>query len=146
MTTTFENAQVGDKVYSLRYGEGKIFSSIDIDAYLPLRIKFELYTGIFSYHLDGRCTEKDITRDLYWSKPEIIAPEQPKRGTKTIKTIEGFIVTDPHRFLREKHCVNIGPLYFSKEEAQNSFSTLRSSVKDKCRVIKITTEEFEVEE
>lgn len=70
---TFEKAQVGDKVYSLRYGEGKIIGTPGI----IIEVKFG--NRILEYYCCGKLRNDDNTADLYWGKPEIIAPEAPKR-------------------------------------------------------------------
>jgi hypothetical protein len=85
---TFVDAKVGDKVYSLRYGEGIIEGFYPYDTVRPFRVMFTK-GGCVAYGIDGRLSKLDITPDLYWAKPEIIAPPMPKRKVK--KSIELFL-------------------------------------------------------
>jgi hypothetical protein len=76
MTTTFENAKVGDRVYSLVYGFGKIRSIGEDDDY-PIEVDFD--KGISqTFQLSGKYFHNDENALLFWDKPTIIAPEQPK--------------------------------------------------------------------
>ena len=80
MSTTFENAKVGDKVWVRlpEYeGPGEITAidsvapEIEIDRMVNCDIRTFAIDG--SYYLGGpQC--------LFWAKPEIIAPEGPKRA------------------------------------------------------------------
>lgn len=86
----FAKAKVDDKVFSLQYGEG-VISSIEsphIDrAHDRIRVAFKNYCAC-AYDLYGyRYRVKDITQDLYWSKPEIIAPEKPKKMTEVKRDV-----------------------------------------------------------
>lgn len=86
---TFENAKVGDKVYCLKHGKGIIINIGSIQSHnYPLGVKFD-YNSTYSYTLDGKSLTADKNPILYWSKPEIIAPEAPKR--MVIKTISRWI-------------------------------------------------------
>ena len=76
----FSNAQVGDKVFDLCYGEGKI-SRIEKGNY-PIIVSFEEKTLCpygESYDVTGRLGSHHTLPRLYWAKPEIIAPSQPSR-------------------------------------------------------------------
>lgn len=90
MTTTFENARVGDKVYCLMSGWGKMSGIRDEEDY-PLIVSFLCEAK--TYTVDGKTCKTDCMPTLYWDKPEIIAPEQPKR---TIN-INGYEVPEPER-------------------------------------------------
>jgi hypothetical protein len=72
MTTTFENAKVGDRVYALTRGWTEIESIDDRMAGFPIRT-----SGQYTYSLDGRYLVGG-DQVLFWDKPTIIAPEQPK--------------------------------------------------------------------
>lgn len=73
----FEKAKVGDKVYCLIHGEGKIISILH-NIPFPIEVHFN-GRGVSNYTLDGKINITDNTPRLYWSKPEIIAPERPRR-------------------------------------------------------------------
>jgi len=81
---TFEKAQVGDKVYSLKYGEGKIIRVKPREENYPIIINFNREASDFAYAINGKYVKNDLTPDLYWSKPEIIEPEAPKRLVEKI--------------------------------------------------------------
>jgi hypothetical protein len=80
-TMTFANVKVGDKLWSLRFGEviiteidgGHIYGTAD--------------TLNLSWNMDGRVTISQVTPDLYFGKPEIIAPPPPKRKVKKTRDI-----------------------------------------------------------
>lgn len=84
MTTTFENAKVGDRVFCLVYGEGVITECLT-----GLYVKFAC--GVLEYTREGKWIDlKSHTRTLFWAEPEITAPTQPPRS----KNINGFKVPD----------------------------------------------------
>jgi hypothetical protein len=68
MMETFENAQIGDKVWDFKYGWGEIISINKNGAY-PIRVKFD--NNEFNYTLDGKWDKTDITPTLFWNKFEI---------------------------------------------------------------------------
>lgn len=74
-TEKFRNAKVGDKVYSLRHGEGEIIIIRDNDS-CPIVVEFPLKAHKASFSYNGFWLENDAMPMLYWSKPEII--EQPR--------------------------------------------------------------------
>lgn len=79
----FTNAKVGEMVYSLRFGGGKI-TEINQDKTFPIVAFFDCGTREFNF--SGLYIETDKNPDLYWSKPEIIEPKRPIE-----KVIEGFV-------------------------------------------------------
>jgi hypothetical protein len=69
---------VGQQVYCLRYGVGKI---ANIDNSILYSIKVEFPDGRFNYTLGGKWSENDANPILYAEKPEITLPKwQPKPG------------------------------------------------------------------
>jgi len=72
----FKDIKVGDKVYDLAYGVGKVIA-VDCDDFM---IKFD--GNNFWYEFDGRRINV-INRTLYWSKPEII--EKPRKVKKVVE-------------------------------------------------------------
>lgn len=75
MTTTFETAKVGDKVWCMRTGWGEIRESGSSDRY-PISVYF-LNAEYKRYTVDGFYNEDDATRSLFWSEVVIEAPSKP---------------------------------------------------------------------
>ena len=84
MTTTFENARVGDRVYD--YAQDAWTTIIEIDKVFLIT---EIRSRKHAYYLDGSSVHLARLGEqvLFWSKPEVIAPPQPPR-TKLINGIE----------------------------------------------------------
>jgi len=57
------NFRVGDKVWSIQYGNGIITTTKSNFKQLPIEVKFKEIT--YAYTTQGKITRKDITRDLY---------------------------------------------------------------------------------
>ena len=74
MTTTFETAQVGDRVWGLNYGWA-IVSHIDLGSKYPIVVNFSGRIGSFTY--DGKNTEIQLTQSLFWDEVTITPPEKP---------------------------------------------------------------------
>jgi hypothetical protein len=88
MSTTFENAQVGDKVWSVRYGHGAIVA-LHIDPNYPVVVKFERQINLKTYTIQGKETEREL-QTLFWQEIKFEAPKQPPR----MKLINGIEVPD----------------------------------------------------
>jgi hypothetical protein len=87
MSTTFENARVGDKVWSVRYGHGVITAICSELG--PLIVKFERYVNLKSYTLFGNEYPNEL-QTLFWQEIKFEAPEQPPR----MKLINGISIPD----------------------------------------------------
>ena len=93
----FSKAKVGDKVWSLSYGEGKITSVADRGAF-PIIVQFEALDHFEDFAIDGTLYEDAINPDLYRTQPTITAPE-PKETVKVTKyitwllTLQGDVVS-----------------------------------------------------
>lgn len=75
MTTTFETAKIGDKVWCITSGWGEIHDTGWSDRY-PISVEFP--DGEFrSYTLGGLYTEYDKTQSLFWGEVVIEAPAKP---------------------------------------------------------------------
>lgn len=74
MTTTFETAKVGDKVWSLLSGWGVIITMKPEDTY-SLRVKFG--TGRSNwYTMDGKNHSSNKNQTLFWDEVKIVAPHK----------------------------------------------------------------------
>ena len=80
MKNKFKNAKVGQKVWSLRYGNGTITGNIHNDIHYPLIVKFYFdygqnnHTEVFTDK--GRLDTNDLTSDIYLKKPVIISKKR----------------------------------------------------------------------
>lgn len=88
MTTTFENAKVGDRVYSLAVGWAKIISIEDysFNGY-PILLAGDAAKVLRLYNLFGSiygCGDQV----LFWDKPEIIAPSKPMEAPPVDTLVE----------------------------------------------------------
>lgn len=90
MTTTFENAKVGDRVYSLVHGWTEIYS-IKPQSEYPIILKASGSSVLGSHTWDGSIyTGGDQV--LFWDKPTIIAPERPQQAPPVDTLVEVFSV------------------------------------------------------
>jgi hypothetical protein len=88
MSTTFENAQVGDKVWSVRYGHG-VITAIYSEPDHPLIVKFERYVNPKSYTSLGNEYPNEL-QTLFWQEIKFEVPKQPPR----MKLINGIEIPD----------------------------------------------------
>lgn len=75
-TNDFRTAQPGDKLWSLRYGEVVV---VRISASNTILCSIGNTSNTLEWWICGRAFASDVTPDLYWSRPEIVAPEKPER-------------------------------------------------------------------
>jgi hypothetical protein len=85
MSTTFEEAQVGDAVWSVRFGHGTI-DSIYNDPNRPLVIRFSEYAHPRSYTVQGQEFPNEL-QTLFWQEIKFEVPEKPPH-MKLINGIE----------------------------------------------------------
>ncbi len=89
MTTTFENAHVGDRVWSIVDGWGIILNIQDISKYdYPLIVDFDSGYGT-SFTISG-LKHKEESQTLFWDEIKFEVPVQPPR----MKLIHGVEVPD----------------------------------------------------
>ena len=84
MTTTFENAKVGDHVYD--YAQAAWTTIIEIDkVFITTKIRSRKHV----YYLDGSSMILSQLGEqvLFWDKPKVTAPPQPPR-TKLVHGVE----------------------------------------------------------
>jgi hypothetical protein len=98
MSTTFENAKVGDRCFAPMFGKvdekGQNTIIESIDEFLRLRGDNDA-RGRF--RLDGSFGMYDGSRglqELFWSQPTFAAPEQPKRKVTKTLTVLGQVFED----------------------------------------------------
>lgn len=111
-TTTFENAKVGDKVWSIEYGFGNI-----IARYSEIIIVFFLSGKEEVYYTTGVKRSGSPTRSLFWDKVDI--PTEPKRKVKKVVvgeeisfgSYDGYAI--PYGILREGTNLGVGFLWQS---------------------------------
>jgi hypothetical protein len=84
-TTTFENAEVGDRVWDILKGWGTVTNTSAKSDY-SIEVMFS-YNGVVTYTIEGKSFISDINPSLFWDEVKIKAPEQPPR-TKLINGIE----------------------------------------------------------
>jgi hypothetical protein len=90
MTTTFENAKVGDKVYSPTSGWGEItyISKSEIFHDYPICVRFQNKPGEgYEFTFEGYYYKDVPLQSLFWDEVTINAPSKPIR-TKVINGIE----------------------------------------------------------
>lgn len=93
----FSKAQVGDKVWSLAYGEG-VIDSISERGGFPIIVQFKALDHLEDFAIDGTLCEDAINPDLYRTQPTVTAPE-PKETVKVTKyitwllTLQGDVVS-----------------------------------------------------
>lgn len=75
MTTTFETAKVGDKVWSIEYGWGEIQSLTEMETY-PVKVVFPMEQPQ-SYTRRGHRLLTHARRTLFWDEVVIEAPIKP---------------------------------------------------------------------
>ena len=75
MTTTFETAKVGDRVWSLQFGWGEI-SKINDDPSYPIVVEYDR-GGFDTFTLDCRLDEDHVTQSIFWDEVVIEAPTKP---------------------------------------------------------------------
>ena len=71
MTTTFETAQVGDKVYHYRYGWSTI-TNIKKESYYPIIVDYD-----FSFTYEGFADKSDSNPSIFWDEVKIVPPSKP---------------------------------------------------------------------
>lgn len=111
-TTTFENAKIGDKVWSPVYGWGII---MEIFPNLKYSLTIEFPDIIQNYSVNGVFHEMALNRQsLFWDEVEIIAPTQPLR-TKLINGVEIPVFEFTPQVGEKFYAANVGLPEFFEE-------------------------------
>jgi hypothetical protein len=80
MSTTFESASVGDRVWSITKGWGEITKILKHSSF-PIHVKYDS-TGYDTFTFDGYLIEAYIMRSLFWDEVKIEAPKKPMPDLK----------------------------------------------------------------
>lgn len=124
-----EGIQQGDILYSLRYGEVKVSWIAEGNTYPIVGIILHGEGGDNMWTHDGKLLATADIPDLYWSKPEIIAPPRPKR--EVVKELDVFVNYDPRQpYQTESFC----------SEARADYHCSESDIRVKGKLIFTTTE------
>jgi hypothetical protein len=89
MTTTFETAKIGDRVYSHTFGWGSI-ECIDPESLFPIEVRFPNFGVYETFTLKGYCYDSLPVQSLFWDEVAIEAPVKPV----STKIINGVKVPD----------------------------------------------------
>lgn len=84
----FELAEVGDKVFSIKHGAGKIID-IDLTDDYPITVSFATEHQPCRFTLEGKYFRFDQHNILFWSRP-VMTDELPDR-LKDSKRLEHFL-------------------------------------------------------
>lgn len=95
----FDNAKVGDRVFSTIYGWGKVFSVDKTDVHFPLVIEFDKNIRM-CYRSDGTTNGLNKFPNLFWNEVKLPTDEEDKKPFDLVE------------FLRE----NLEPKEFKKME------------------------------
>jgi len=126
METTFENARVGDRVWSIEHGWGKV---IQILSHKDCKLNVLLETGdLVAITEDGKDDPQGHAQIWFWDEVIIEAPPRPKR--KVVKKVERW--------------VNVYPRSMSKLHSTEGVADACASG-DRVACVKLTGE-YEVEE
>lgn len=74
----FDNAKVGDKVFSTLYGWGKVFSVDKTDVHFPLVIEFDKNIRM-CYRSDGTTNVLNKFPNLFWNEVKLPNEEEDRR-------------------------------------------------------------------
>jgi hypothetical protein len=87
MTTTFETAKVGDRVFSHTFGWGEI-DRVEAGKTYAIYVRFiNLVDQTIFFTVEGYCMHTIQTQSLFWDECQINAPVKPV-GVKLINGIE----------------------------------------------------------
>ena len=75
MSITFENAKIGDKVWSVGFGWGEVSSIVERDTY-PIKVLFSGRNKT-TYTLEGKQLANHVHQTLYWDEVVFKAPTKP---------------------------------------------------------------------
>lgn len=133
----FENAKVGDQVWSIKHGWG-IITDIYADTHYPITVKY-FTKSPSNYTLDGKCNSSDLYPEIYWDVVTFEYPKQPKRPVKKEIIKYAAIYPNTTTFTRLDSDYSVGSLYDNIKAVQSG------SCNTGLAIAKVIFE-FEVEE
>ena len=86
----FSEAKIGDRVWSISFGWGKI-EKVNIsfrDENIGVKFEIDKNHGLWFYYNDGRYMKDDLNPTLFWDEVSIIAPERPKEECEACSWLE----------------------------------------------------------
>ena len=121
MTTTFETAKVGDKVWCIMSGWGEVRGT-DAPTDYPIAVYFT--SGEFkTYTVDGRYTKDDLNQTLFWGGVVIDAPTKTRSTAalpadeKQISALQAVLgIADVPRWVRWVVVTRIGQVVMCELE------------------------------
>lgn len=136
MENDFNNIRIGDEVFSIMHGWGKVIQLSNIVKSFYVRFNNGIDRWVW---FDGKTDQSHLTPSVFWDEVKIIPPTNPKR--KVEKIIEGWINIYP-KFITSKEIIaSICYLYTSQKDADNN-ANISKRLGDAYYVIhKYTTEE-----
>lgn len=96
----FDNAKVGDKVFSTVYGWGKVFSVDKTDVHFPLVIEFDKNIRM-CYRSDGTTNVLNKFPNLFWNEVKLPNEEEDKKPFDLVEFLRENL--EPKEFLLEEH-------------------------------------------
>jgi len=135
-TNDFSGVNIGDKLWSIQLGncvvERKRTNTSVIMCITPDGAE---KSDSAWYHFDGKHNDFDYCQSLFWSKPEIIAPENPRKMVKRETECFAVVVNGKNRMV----CLIGG-------DAEEYADGLRDEGVINIKVVRCTGEYEEVEE
>ena len=125
MTTTFETARIGDKVWSVERGWG-VIRSLDGGEEYPIKVEFQ--NGRTPYYtLGGKRLTTQENQTLFWDEVKIVAPQKPLPNLDVDAKV--LVWTDPSKKHRRHFSHFNGDRICTFDGGATSFSMLhRNSI------------------
>ena len=123
MTTTFETARVGDKVWCMHTGWGEIIDtwasvSYPIAVYFPNEIRKLYTTG--GYYVDD-----DVSQTLFWDVVKVVAPQKPLPNLEVDTKV--IVWTNPYKKQKRHFSHFVDGRIWTFDNGSTSFSKLHTN-------------------
>ena len=128
MTTTFETAKVGDRVWSTTRGWGEIIG-IDGSSVYPISVEYDS-TKYDKFTFGGYSLKTHVMRSLFWDEIAIDAPAKPMPVLKVDAKVLVWDVPEVKHKRHFSHFDEYGYIY-TFTDGKTSF-TSRSTEVSKC--------------
>lgn len=100
----FRGVKVGDRVWSIELGDCEVWN-ITEDSIWPIGCKNSKGRKK-TYCFDGRLDSAHFTASLFWSNPNIIAPEKPKK-------IVTYTIDCPVSRIHDSIMIQVAPIKYA---------------------------------